>query len=636
MRPSHASRARVGARNARVNTTAARRWLEWALRKHPVMTALDSVLPTPRLLEVESVDLAIPPARVWQLIRHGHLPHSPLVRALFYVRTLPERMAHLEDRREPDIRLDDMVSSPELPGFQVLIEDAPHEVVVGAIGKVWHLDIPFVHVEDADAFAAFEEPDYVKVAWAIQLAPLGDRDTRLSFEVRVDATDDRAWKKFKRYFALIGPGSRFIRRSITAALAREYGTPESKDNERPLPGDVLLPDANVQFTDGITIAATPAQIWPWLVQMGCRRAGFYAIDALDNGGKRSAREIHPELQDLHIGEVIPATPRGDDGFEVLWIEPERALVLGGLFDVTAAKQLAFASERPKTFRHMTWSFVLEPLDAGHTRLHARVRAAHPPEGRLEVAITRPVHHLMQGEQLRHLAARAEGRLRMDDARDVIEGVGGAAIMVAAMLTPFARHARSHWGLDEATAARVYPGDELIEAPRWSWTHGIEIEAAAEDVWPWIAQVGADRGGFYSYQWLENVAGCRLHNAEAVHAEWAVREGDGLLVHPKMPPLPIVAIEPGKWFVAGARGDRSAPTWVDASWLFFVEPLGPSRSRFISRYRCACSDDLATRLSFGPTIVEPIGFAMDRRMLLGVKHRVELARARRPERVVRMR
>jgi hypothetical protein len=61
--------------------------------------------------------------------------------------------------------------------------------------------------------------------------------------------------------------------------------------------------------------------------------------------------------------------------------------------------------------------------------------------------------------------------------------------------------------------------------------------------------------------------------------------------------------------------------VDTTWLFFLEPLGPNRCRFISRYRTATSEDLATRLAFGAAI-EPIGFAMDRRMLLGVKERAE--------------
>jgi len=73
-------------------------------------------------------------------------------------------------------------------------------------------------------------------------------------------------------------------------------------------------------------------------------------------------------------------------------------------------------------------------------------------------------------------------------------------------------------------------------------------------------------------------------------------------------------------------DRTRSRWskwnaVATSWLFLLEPLGPSRCRLISRYRTATSDDLATTLAYGVAI-EPIGFAMDRRMLLGVKSRAE--------------
>jgi hypothetical protein len=90
----------------------------------------------------------------------------------------------------------------------------------------------------------------------------------------------------------------------------------------------------------------------------------------------------------------------------------------------------------------------------------------------------------------------------------------------------------------------------------------------------------------------------------------------------------VAVEPGRHVVAFARADEQARAlgnaWAAASWLFFVEPLGENRCRFISRYRAACSEDIATRLAFGPSLLEPVGFAMDRRMLLGVKERVERA------------
>jgi hypothetical protein len=594
------------------------------------MTALDRVAPTPRLLEIDGVNLAVSPERAWEFVRHADLGRSRLVHALFVIRTLPGRLAGR--REEPlALRLDDLVSSLDRPGFQILVDDAPREVVVGAIGKVWHLDIPFVHVPTAEAFAAFSEPGFVKVAWAIRVSPHGESGSHVSFELRVDATDEASWEKFRAYFRLIGPASHLIRRSLLAALARDCGTPESQEQDRPLPGDELLPDAVAQVTHGITIAARPEAIWPWLVQMGCRRAGFYAIDALDNGGVPSAREVHPELQHIRVGDVVPAVPGEDAVFEVLRVDEDRTLVLGGLFDPEAGAQLPFAAPRPAHFWHATWAFVLEPLDEMTTRLHVRARVAFPESGRLHAAWTRLVHHFMETAQLRHLAARAEQRLPRDSFRDVAEGAAGAAVMAAALLTPSLRAARSHWGLDEAAAARAYPGDELVPAPRWSWTHGIEIDAPAGEVWPWVAQIGANRGGFYSYQWLENLAGCDLRNAETIHPEWAIHEGSALVLHPKMPPLHVALLSPGKYFVAHAPTDSAARAsgepWAEVSWLFFVEPMGDRRCRLVSRYRCACSDDMVTRLQLGPTLVEPIGFAMDRRMLMGVKTRAERASTR---------
>jgi hypothetical protein len=360
--------------------------------------------------------------------------------------------------------------------------------------------------------------------------------------------------------------------------------------------------------------------------MGCRRGGFYSIDLLDNGGVPSARELHPELLHLEVGEIIPATPEGDDGFEVLGIDEPRALVLGGLFDPDAGKQLPFDAPRPTRYWHVTWVFVLERLADERTRLLVRARAAFSPSQRLHAAWIRPVHHLMQTAQLRHLAARAEGRLARNTGRDVLEGIGGAGIMAVSLLTPFLRGAREHWGVDAAVAAKPYPGDDLIEEPRWSWTHGIEVNAPADAVWPWVAQIGADRGGFYSYQWLENIAGCELRNAERIHPEWEHHQGDTLSLHPTMPPMRITALERGRYLLAHGAPDPQASAigkpWAEATWLFFIEPLNDASCRVISRFRAACSDELATRLSFGPIFTEPVGFAMDRRMLMGIKARSE--------------
>jgi hypothetical protein len=593
------------------------------------MTALDALIPRPRLAEVHRVDLSARPEQVWAHVRHGALAHSSGTRALFALRTALDRTSRTV-RPPGAVRLDNLTSSPERPGFQILVDDPPREVAVAAIGKVWRVSIPFVHVATREEYAAFAAPDFVKVAWAIRVTPLRDCGSHVELEVRVDATDDAAWRRFGRYFHLIGPASRFIRRSLLRALVRQFGAAAGCEDERALPGDERLPDAREQITHRIDIAAAPEAIWPWLVQMGCRRGGFYSIDALDNGGRRSVREIHPELQRLDVGDVIPATPRGSDGFEVLRVEPRRVLVLGGLHDVGARRQLAFSDTRPGRFWHVTWAFVLEPLDARSTRLVTRARAAFSPGERRHARWIRPVHHVMQTAQLRNLARRAEGQVARDDWRDIRRGVVGAVRMTAAFLTPFLRRRRAHWGLDARLADRSLPGDELVAQPRWSWTHGVEIDAPASRVWPWVAQIGADRGGFYSYQWLENVAGCGLRNAEIIHPEWEVKEGQGLVLHPDAPPLRVVSLERGRHFIAHApaapRAVADGTPWVAASWLFLIEPLGPERCRFVSRYRVSCSDDLATRLSFGPALVEPIGNEMDRRMLLGVKQRVERAQS----------
>mgnify|MGYP000976189267 CR=1 FL=1 len=150
-----------------------------------------------------------------------------------------------------------------------------------------------------------------------------------------------------------------------------------------------------------------------------------------------------------------------------------------------------------------------------------------------------------------------------------------------------------------------------------------IAAPAEAVWPWVVQIGQERAGFYSYQFLENLFGCQIHNADRIHAEWQDRRvGDTLRLHPRMPPLRVEQIEAGRWFVVASPAD--SPDGTRVSWLFLVEPLGPGRSRFLSRYRIRHPSTPVGRLTLGPTLIEPIGFMMDRRMLLGVKARAERA------------
>jgi hypothetical protein len=214
--------------------------------------------------------------------------------------------------------------------------------------------------------------------------------------------------------------------------------------------------------------------------------------------------------------------------------------------------------------------------------------------------------------------------------DVVNGFAGAGMIAAALLTPFLRRRRLIWGAGAATADRSFPGDDLVARPRWAWTHAIDIDAPAEAVWPWVSQIGADRAGFYSYQWLENLVGCQIRNADEIHPDWAHRAGGSLLLHPKALPLQIVAVEDGRSLIAymaptqSLSGGGPAPgtRWMAASWLFLVQSRRADRCQLISRYRCVTSNDLASRLQFGAALIEPISFAMDRRMLIGIKQRAE--------------
>jgi hypothetical protein len=158
-----------------------------------------------------------------------------------------------------------------------------------------------------------------------------------------------------------------------------------------------------------------------------------------------------------------------------------------------------------------------------------------------------------------------------------------------------------------------------------WTHAIDIDVRAARVWPWVVQIGQDKAGFYSYQWLENLAGCQIRNSNVIETAWqTLNVGDALRLHPQVPPLTVAALKPGRWFVVTNESDASDTDSVEAhvSWLFLVEALGPHRSRLISRFRVDHAHSLRARLSYGSWLTESIGFVMDRAMLLGVKRRAE--------------
>jgi proline iminopeptidase len=120
----------------------------------------------------------------------------------------------------------------------------------------------------------------------------------------------------------------------------------------------------------VTIDAPPNQVWPWLVQLGGDRGGWYSWDHLDNAGRPSAREVHPEWQDLAVGDYVKYRTRRHglvDAWEVAMLEPDRFLGLHGLSD-WRGRTLDPRQPRPSAYTEGLWGFLLSELPAGRTRL----------------------------------------------------------------------------------------------------------------------------------------------------------------------------------------------------------------------------------------------------------------------------
>jgi hypothetical protein len=178
-----------------------------------------------------------------------------------------------------------------------------------------------------------------------------------------------------------------------------------------------------------------------------------------------------------------------------------------------------------------------------------------------------------------------------------------------------------WGASQAELTMTLPGDEVVPNPMYRSTRAITINAPVENVWPWIAQLGQDRGGFYSYTWIENIMLADIHNAAITNPEWLTRqEGELLPLAPRGYPLGLVKRKEGG---IGPRIRRFVPdqAMVLEGWGSFVlRPAGGEKTRFIVR-------DPTPSMSFPLRLLwtvffEPGHFAMERQMMKGIKVRAE--------------
>jgi hypothetical protein len=206
-----------------------------------------------------------------------------------------------------------------------------------------------------------------------------------------------------------------------------------------------------------------------------------------------------------------------------------------------------------------------------------------------------------------------------------------AACLAALILALFRVARPWylaWGADQASSDARLPGDQLLWQGAPHETRAVLIRAPAGRVWPWVAQLGQDRGGFYSYELLEDLVGCQMTNLDHLDPslqQW--KAGDKLWMYPPrraggLGQAPLALHEPGHALVFYTRRPGTRPADPpDGTWAFVVEPIDRDTSRLIVRSRARGSLGLLGA-AFERAVFEPLHFAMERKMMEGIKARAE--------------
>ena len=218
-------------------------------------------------------------------------------------------------------------------------------------------------------------------------------------------------------------------------------------------------------------------------------------------------------------------------------------------------------------------------------------------------------------------------------RNVREGLTGLVIMTVSMITPFFNGGRRRWGATDEEIPRDYPGDDLVRHPKGVYLHAITIRASAADIWKWLIQIGQDRGGFYSYELLENMIGCKICNAEEIVPEYQnLKVRDIVPMHPSMgSPYVVAAMEPERYLILLQKADTATAKnqeicddlpekYVNMSWLFYLDERDDGTTRLISRSRNDWNNSLGNTIFYGIFGVPTM--EMDRKMLKGIKERAE--------------
>jgi hypothetical protein len=215
--------------------------------------------------------------------------------------------------------------------------------------------------------------------------------------------------------------------------------------------------------------------------------------------------------------------------------------------------------------------------------------------------------------------------------NLVSRVLALAVAVVLTLAVFVAGVRPwylQWGATDDEARAPLSGDEIIPNADRQETRAITIRASVDRVWPWLAQLGQDRGGFYSYDILENLVGCAMPTEDVLRPDkqsWQL--GDKLWMYPsdKAGGIGFATLRsyvPGRSLGFGTRmTGRPLSEPEDGSWSFVLVPLGDSATRFLVRGRGAPGRSLLG-VAFDRSFFEPVHFLMERRMMIGIAQLAE--------------
>jgi hypothetical protein len=188
-----------------------------------------------------------------------------------------------------------------------------------------------------------------------------------------------------------------------------------------------------------------------------------------------------------------------------------------------------------------------------------------------------------------------------------------------------------WGATLEEVRATLPGDELVPGARIAATHAVSIAAAPDRVWPWLVQMGQGRGGFYSYDRIENAMGLDIHTVDGILPEYQdLQVGDLIPLAPDGMGLAVARLQPEQALVL--HGDSRIPDgkggppvkpgeFLAASWGFYLRQQGAGRTRLVERFRCDFTATPLNHLLYNG-FLEAGAFLMERKMLLGIKERAE--------------